>query len=98
MRIFGVPVGWVHLLTASQQCLLAPATAPSSPSPYHPPRPTDTLLLPPRPALPPWLPAVLQPWVLGVVFVAVAVVSWTRVAAWRSHRGAGYRSTAHSHV
>ncbi|PSC71645.1 peptidyl-glycine alpha-amidating monooxygenase [Micractinium conductrix] len=38
--------------------------------------------------------AAAQPWMLGLVFVAVALVSWHRLQHWRRRSGAGYHAAA----
>lgn len=38
--------------------------------------------------------AAVLPAVLGVVFVAVALVAWSRLQHWRGRGGAGYQPTA----
>lgn len=40
--------------------------------------------------------AAVLPAVLGVMFVAVALVAWSRLQHWRGRGGAGYQATARS--
>jgi hypothetical protein len=42
--------------------------------------------------------AVAQPWLLGLVFVVVALVSWNRLQHWRGRSGAGYQLPRHQHA